>query len=191
MSRLRKLPEADRLAIKSELRALIDALGGLKIAEHETGLSHQHLSRCARPDHADMIGLEQAALLERAAGQPLISAYLTGLARREFAGDSFSPRDATALIAEACDSIAATSAAMADGALTPTEIDALMAQLSDLAAAARAAKRKLAAMRAASSGGDSVKAASGCGGSRGATHVGPARHARKTGGSPHAKEESR
>lgn len=146
-----RLPLDIRQTIKSYTRALLNRLGPLKVAAAETGLSEAYLSRCGRPDHDDLLPLEPLLLMERAAGEAIVTAHLPALAMSEFAADtaSFGARDCAAVIREGCDMIAGLGQASADGTVTPNEGADLLRQFDDLERAMKAARPKLVKLVAA------------------------------------------
>lgn len=142
-----RLPREQRLTIKSYLRTLLQAVGPLKVAAAETGVSDVYLSRCARPNEDDLPSLEVVLLLERAAGAPLVSSHLPEFAASAATVENapLTAHDCASLTREACDAITCLAQASADGDITPNEREALKRELDELIKAAQAARKKLVA----------------------------------------------
>ena len=143
-----KLPEADRIMIKADTAAAIDAVNGLKVAAHITGLSEKQLSRCSRANYPDLIPAEAAVLIDRVAGWPLIARGLYDLARRDIvAGDAFGAGDVALLARESGEAIAEAAAALADSSISVAEAARITRELDQLARAVAILRQKLALAR--------------------------------------------
>ncbi len=142
-----RLPDADRLTLKTELRALVASVGGLATAARHTGLTEMSLSRFQSAQHDDLPGVETVALLERAAGAPLATQFLASHAAFSCAAAP-TQTDCADLAHEAGEAIAAAITACA-APLTPARAEAAAKEVSDLIRAAKSLQRKLRAqMRA-------------------------------------------
>lgn len=126
---LHPLPPVWLLRLKAATRDLRDACGGVERAAALCGLSKSQVSRCASPEHPDLLPLAAVLALEADCGLPLVTAAMAGchgrtLARGRDEGDGVSLAGAHADVTRAAAGLMGEAAdAFEDGAVSPAEAE--------------------------------------------------------------------
>jgi hypothetical protein len=145
------LSTAELLRLKAALRDLVTLVGGGSRAAVATGLDASTVSRQCSPEHLDrFMAMDHVAVLERDAGQPVVSALMVEMAGGHAAPDPAAHPLAALSALHARFGAVSTGMldALADGRITPAEAARVDGDLSELMAAGERLRRQFAAIRA-------------------------------------------
>jgi hypothetical protein len=150
---MRPYPEAAYLALKSKFRRLLDLCGGIDGAASSTRIARSQLHNCGSATTAQFPTIDVVLDLERAAGEPIITAELAAahnMALVPRKAGTAEPAQATDILSlnarvasEMGDVLRVTLERAADNDLSINDLEAILQQQDEMLIAGERARKKV------------------------------------------------